>query len=62
MRMPGLLRSFIWKIIFLTGKVGVPLEQLVRKVMWQFEHCKPQMDVEADFFSKLSGNQRKHLF
>lgn len=29
---------------------GVPLEQLVRKVMWQFEHCKPQMDVEADFF------------
>ena len=18
--------------------------------MWQFEHCKPQMDVEADFF------------
>ena len=29
---------------------GVPLEQLVRKVMWQLEHCKPQMDVEADFF------------
>ena len=53
---------FIWKIIFLTGKEEFPLEQLVRKVMWQFEHCKPQMDVEAWIFSKLSGNQRKHLF
>ena len=26
------------------------MEQLVRKVLWQFEHCKSKLDVEADFF------------
>ena len=29
---------------------GVPMEQLVRKVLWQFEHCKPKFDVAAEFF------------
>ena len=37
---------------------GVPLEQLVRKVMWQFEHCKPQMDVEADFFKIIRKSKK----
>ena len=41
---------------------GVPLEQLVRKVMWQFEHCKPQMDVEADFFQNYQEIKENILF
>ena len=41
---------------------GVPMEQLVRKVLWQFEHCKPKFDVAAEFFKNYEEAKENICF